>query len=138
MGPFSFGIPGGFHEVLGTAGRDLLNYEPGAMNMSAKSLFGAQCGEEGFGTYASNVNPHPPARGKAQGWFYGGLFWTGFCLIFAILVSDHLFWFEAGSDWFLGALAPPRTNLNRFPTKTKTTETKSNQSKTKLCPKQTP
>ncbi len=39
------------------------------------------------------------------------------------LVSDCFYsfqivfvWFETGSDWFLGVLAPPRTNLNRFRT----------------------
>ena len=40
-----------------------------------------------------------------------------------LLVSVFCFWFEAGSAWFLGAQAPPRTNLSRFRTKQKQSET---------------
>jgi hypothetical protein len=41
-----------------------------------------------------------------------------------LLVPDWFVWFEAGLDWLLGVLAPPRTNLNRFRTQKKQSGTK--------------
>jgi hypothetical protein len=60
-----------------------------------------------------------PVDGKAKGWLYGvsvlDRVW------FQIVFWFHIVFvcFETGSDWFLGAQAPPRTNLNRFRSKNK-------------------
>ena len=70
--------------------------------------------------------------------FTGGLFWTGFGFRLVSFGFRLVFWFETGSDWFLGAQAPPRTNLNRFRTNQNQSETKQNQSETKPGPIETP
>ena len=54
-----------------------------------------------FGTARNLSKSSRPPRFETRGidWFQNGI----------ILFCG----FETGSDWFLGALAPPRTNLNR-------------------------
>ena len=56
--------------------------------------------------------------------FSVGLFLTGFGLRLCLCVSDcFCLLFETRSYWFLGVLAPPRINKDRFRTNKKQSET---------------